>query len=126
MMNRHVSESSKRSVMNQKMTTPMIGPIWLPTPPMTTMNTTSAVHDSTLKASWLVTVELLRWISAPVAPVQNAAITHMSSLVRRTLTPRQRAPSSLSRAACRARPRRERRMSTTIGVAPTARASDTQ
>ena len=98
MMKRQVSESSKRSVMNQKMTTPMIGPVWLPTPPMTTMKTTNAVHDSTLKASWLVTVELLRWISAPVAPVQSAAITHMSSLVWRTLTPRHAGAQLGSRA----------------------------
>ncbi len=63
---------------------------------MTTMNTTDAVHDSTLKASWLVTVELFRWIDAPVAPVHSAAITHISSLVLRTLTPKQRAPSSES------------------------------
>ena len=120
MMNRQVSASASCSSMNQNTSTPRIGPVVLPTPPMTAMKITSAVQRSTLNAESARADGLLSRITAPVAPVQNAATTHTTSRVRVTSTPTPRAPPSLSRTARRPRPSRDRSTSTTMAVAPTA------
>src|SRR5262245_21245240 len=108
------------------MTTPISGPLVLPTPPITTMKITSAVQLTTLNASLSVTVDELRWINAPVTPVQPATTTHTIIFVTHTLTPSAFAPGALSRVACSASPSRDRTIRNDSNVAPTPSASATQ
>lgn len=65
MMKRQASASPSCSSMIQYASTPMIGPVVDPTPPITTMKITSAVHRVTLNADPAVVEVVWSRITAP-------------------------------------------------------------
>ena len=105
----------------------MIGPVVLPTPPITTMKITSAVQRSTLKAESARADGLLSRITAPVAPGPEGGhhphdqpgAGHVDAEAPGAVLAVAHRPQRRGRAG-------DRSTSTTMAVAPTASASASQ